>query len=100
MSTMRAELQMTTTAPSPTPEEPADVTDPGPASGKRAPAIRAQRLRHGYRGAEVLHGLSFEVVRGEVYALLGPNGAGRTTTVEILEGFIAATSGDVEVLGT
>jgi ABC-2 type transport system ATP-binding protein len=31
--------------------------------------------------------------------LLGPNGAGKTTTVEILEGILAPTSGDVEVLG-
>jgi ABC-2 type transport system ATP-binding protein len=44
-------------------------------------------------------GLDLEVARGECFGLLGPNGAGKTTTVEILEGILAPTAGDVEVLG-
>ena len=44
-------------------------------------------------------GLDLEVRRGECFGLLGPNGAGKTTTVEILEGLIEPTSGEVEVLG-
>jgi ABC-2 type transport system ATP-binding protein len=48
----------------------------------------------------VLHGISFAVEAGEVFALLGPNGAGKTTTVEILEGYRERHGGDVTVLGT
>jgi ABC-2 type transport system ATP-binding protein len=53
------------------------------------------------RGAKVVavDGLDLDVPRGECFGLLGPNGAGKTTTVEILEGLIEPTAGDVEVLG-
>ncbi len=44
-------------------------------------------------------GLDLEVRRGECFGLLGPNGAGKTTTVEILEGLLDPTAGEVEVLG-
>jgi ABC-2 type transport system ATP-binding protein len=46
-----------------------------------------------------LDGLDLEVHVGECFGLLGPNGAGKTTTVEILEGLLEPTAGDVEVLG-
>ncbi|HET6439443.1 MAG TPA: ABC transporter ATP-binding protein [Anaeromyxobacter sp.] len=44
-------------------------------------------------------GLDLEVRRGECFGLLGPNGAGKTTTVEILEGLLEPTAGQIEVLG-
>jgi ABC-2 type transport system ATP-binding protein len=50
-------------------------------------------------GATALDGLDLEVRVGECFGLLGPNGAGKTTTVEILEGLLAPTAGDVEILG-
>jgi ABC-2 type transport system ATP-binding protein len=62
-------------------------------------AIAVSDLRKSYGGREVLHGLSFGVETGEVFALLGPNGAGKTTTVEILEGYRRRDGGDVHVLG-
>jgi ABC-2 type transport system ATP-binding protein len=46
-----------------------------------------------------VNGLDLEVRAGECFGLLGPNGAGKTTTVEILEGLLDATAGEVEVLG-
>jgi ABC-2 type transport system ATP-binding protein len=62
-------------------------------------AIAVSDLRKAYGQREVLHGLSFTVETGEVFALLGPNGAGKTTTVEILEGYRRRDAGDVRVLG-
>jgi ABC-2 type transport system ATP-binding protein len=50
-------------------------------------------------GAVALDGLDLEVRAGECFGLLGPNGAGKTTTVEILEGLLEPTAGQVEVLG-
>ena len=51
------------------------------------------------RGPVALDGLDLEVHVGECFGLLGPNGAGKTTTVEILEGLLDPTAGEVEVLG-
>ena len=62
-------------------------------------AIAVSDLRKAYGQREVLHGLSFTVETGEVFALLGPNGAGKTTTVEILEGYRRRDAGQVRVLG-
>jgi ABC-2 type transport system ATP-binding protein len=62
-------------------------------------AIAVSDLRKSYGQREVLHGLSFTVESGEVFALLGPNGAGKTTTVEILEGYRRRDGGAVSVLG-
>jgi ABC-2 type transport system ATP-binding protein len=62
-------------------------------------AIEVSGLRKSYDRREVLHGISFAVENGEVFALLGPNGAGKTTTVEILEGYRTRDGGDVRVLG-
>ena len=62
-------------------------------------AIAVSDLRKSYGQREVLHGISFTVESGEVFALLGPNGAGKTTTVEILEGYRRRDGGAVSVLG-
>jgi ABC-2 type transport system ATP-binding protein len=65
-------------------------------------AIRCHDLFKRYDGrmpVEAVRGLDLAVEMGECFGLLGPNGAGKTTTIEILEGLLEPTSGDVEVLG-
>ena len=67
-----------------------------------SPAIDCRNLRKTYPGkppVDAVRGIDLQVQRGECFGLLGPNGAGKTTTVEILEGLIEPTSGEVEVLG-
>jgi ABC-2 type transport system ATP-binding protein len=63
-------------------------------------AIQCRGLRKTYDGkVEAVRGLDLTIHTGECFGLLGPNGAGKTTTIEILEGLLSPTSGDVEVLG-
>jgi len=65
-----------------------------------AAAIQCRDLRKTYDGkVEAVRGLSLEIRTGECFGLLGPNGAGKTTTIEILEGLLQPTSGQVTVLG-
>ncbi|ABW11517.1 ABC transporter related [Parafrankia sp. EAN1pec] len=71
------------------------------AQTRGAQTIEGQVLPSGERAAQIraVDGLSLSVSVGSVTAVLGPNGAGKTTTIEICEGFRAADSGEVRVLG-
>jgi len=62
-------------------------------------AVRCRDLVKRYSDLAAVDGLDLDVRRGECFGLLGPNGAGKTTTVEILEGLLEPTSGEVEILG-
>ncbi|HSM14749.1 MAG TPA: ABC transporter ATP-binding protein [Thermoanaerobaculia bacterium] len=64
-----------------------------------AAALRCQGLVKRFGEVVAVAGLDLEVRPGECFGLLGPNGAGKTTTVEIFEGLLEPTSGEVEVLG-
>jgi ABC-2 type transport system ATP-binding protein len=79
------------------------VNDTAAAPQSSALAIRTRGLVKRYDGAGggvlAVDGLDLEVRRGECFGLLGPNGAGKTTTIEILEGLLAPTAGEVEVMG-
>src|SRR5881396_2223744 len=65
-------------------------------------AISCTKLVKRYDGrppVDAVRGLDLAVETGECFGLLGPNGAGKTTTVEVLEGLLEPTAGDLEVLG-
>src|SRR5262252_5048532 len=68
--------------------------------GKMPVAIHCRDLRKIYDGkVEAVRGLNLEINAGECFGLLGPNGAGKTTTIEILEGLLEPTAGEVTILG-
>ncbi|MFN8901978.1 MAG: ABC transporter ATP-binding protein, partial [Lysobacteraceae bacterium] len=48
---------------------------------------------------EVLHGLGFELRRGEFAALIGPSGSGKTTLLNLLGQLDSPTEGEIELLG-
>jgi branched-chain amino acid transport system ATP-binding protein len=53
-----------------------------------------------YGESHVLHGVDFEVKRGEVVTLLGRNGAGKTTTLKSIMGLIGRRRGSVRFEGS
>jgi ABC-2 type transport system ATP-binding protein len=63
------------------------------------PLIEVRDLVKQYPGTTAVAGVSFAVRAGSCFGLLGPNGAGKTTTVEIMEGILPPTSGEVRYRG-
>ncbi|WP_265458483.1 ABC transporter ATP-binding protein [Enterococcus sp. HY326] len=61
--------------------------------------IEVKNLVKRYGNQLALADLSFTVENGKVYGLLGANGAGKSTTMNIITGYIGATSGTVEIDG-
>ena len=61
--------------------------------------IDVQNLVKRYGEKEALSGVSFSIRPGEIVGLLGLNGAGKSTTMNILTGYISATSGTVSIDG-
>lgn len=56
-------------------------------------------LKKHYPKVKAVDGVSFEVAEGRCFGLLGPNGAGKSTTIEMLEGLLRPTSGEVRFRG-
>lgn len=57
--------------------------------------IEVRNLTKRYGGQKALDDVSFKVNDGEILGFLGPNGAGKSTAMNIITGYISATSGSV-----
>lgn len=90
---------------SPTHPQPANPTQAGSGKSATAPSLKAQdlisvqELRKRFGDFEALKGVSFAVSPGEIVGLIGANGAGKSTSMRIILGLEAASSGQVSVLG-
>ena len=69
-----------------------------------APVLQVEGLRKEFmRGFSrkrtvAVDGVTFDVLRGEVFGFLGPNGAGKTTTMKMLMGLIHPSAGVAKIL--
>lgn len=61
--------------------------------------IEVSHLTKQYGNHLAVDDVSFTVADGQICGLLGPNGAGKSTIMNILTGYLAATSGQVTVAG-
>jgi branched-chain amino acid transport system ATP-binding protein len=57
--------------------------------------LEVRGLTAGYRGGDVVHGISFKVETGEGVMIIGSNGAGKTTVFRAVLGLLAPSSGEV-----
>jgi len=62
-------------------------------------AITADRLTRTFGDLTAVDDMSFEIPAGGVVGFVGPNGSGKSTTIRVLLGLIAPTSGTGTVLG-
>ena len=71
-----------------------------PDTATGVPLLRVQRLQAWYGESHILHGVDFEVRRGEVVTLLGRNGVGKTTTMKSIMGMCGHREGSIVFDGT
>jgi ABC-2 type transport system ATP-binding protein len=83
---------------------------PPPSEIASSIAVTCRKLRKVYDGRRgflrkaappvvAVDSLDLQIERGECFGLLGPNGSGKTTTVEMLEGLLTPSAGEIELLG-
>jgi phospholipid/cholesterol/gamma-HCH transport system ATP-binding protein len=63
------------------------------------PMISLRNLRVSYGDREILHGVNFDVQRGETMVILGGSGSGKSTLLRTLVGLEKPTSGEIWIRG-
>jgi phospholipid/cholesterol/gamma-HCH transport system ATP-binding protein len=61
--------------------------------------ISVRNLRVSYGEHEILHGISFDVVRGETLVILGGSGSGKSTLLRTLVGLEKPSAGEIWIKG-
>jgi branched-chain amino acid transport system ATP-binding protein len=65
----------------------------------KVPLLKVDGLQAWYGESHILHGVGFEIGRGELVTLLGRNGAGKTTTLKSVMGIVERREGSVTFEG-
>ena len=61
--------------------------------------LSGENLVAGYGGADILHGCSIDVNKGEIAVIVGPNGSGKSTAMKAIFGMLNLKSGSVKING-
>lgn len=62
-------------------------------------SVEVRELRKSYAEVEVLHGISLEVARGEVFVIMGPSGSGKSVLLKHIIGLESPSSGEIRIEG-
>jgi ABC-type branched-subunit amino acid transport system ATPase component len=63
------------------------------------PFLKVEGLHKSFGGLAAIRALDFQVEEGEIIGLIGPNGSGKTTTLNLLTGFLKPDSGTITFKG-
>ncbi|GAB3472327.1 ribosome-associated ATPase/putative transporter RbbA [Massilia terrae] len=63
------------------------------------PAVEAHALRRCFGTFVAVDDVSFSIARGEIFGFIGSNGCGKSTTMKMLTGLLAPSSGEVRLFG-
>jgi branched-chain amino acid transport system ATP-binding protein len=63
------------------------------------PFLKVEGLCKSFGGLKAVNNVTFDVAEGEIIGLIGPNGSGKTTTLNLLTGFLKPDSGIVTFRG-
>jgi branched-chain amino acid transport system ATP-binding protein len=61
--------------------------------------LTVQGLNKSFGGLKAIRNLDFTINEGEIIGLIGPNGSGKTTTLNLLTGFLKPDSGKITLMG-
>lgn len=70
-----------------------------PAANNQSVRVEVRSLRKSFGDHEVLHGVSFTVERGEIFALMGPSGSGKSVLLKHIIGLEPPDEGDILIDG-
>src|SRR3989339_1900211 len=59
------------------------------------PLLEVRELSKSFGGVQAVNRISFDLHKGDLLGIIGPNGSGKTTTVNLISGFVKASSGKV-----
>lgn len=76
-------------------DSPSAQPDPG-----GDPLVRLRNVSKQYGKIAAVEPLDLDIYRGDFLAILGPSGCGKTTLLRLIGGFIAPTTGRIEIAGT
>lgn len=62
-------------------------------------SLKISNLNKNFGSIAAVKNLSFSAKHGSVIALLGPNGAGKSTLMNMISGYLAPDSGEIEIMG-